>query len=552
MTPLRRFPTILLSFSAIAAAGAQSYDAAVIDRIKDEGLNRSQVMQTLSYLSDVIGARLTGSPSMKRANNWTKDKLATWGLKNEHLESWGPFGRGWQLDRFSVQVVVPQSIPLIAYPKAWSPGLRGTVTADAVWVNPKTEAELQEFKGKLRGKYVLSGAERPIEARFTPQGSRYTDAELEAMVAPQAPRVPRGGAVGRANQPDFRAQAALAAARLKFFMDEGVVAVIDGARGDDGTAFVQSASVPPPAAPVMPLGATTAVAPRRGPSVYDISAPKTVPQVSISGEQFNRLVRMSQFGEKIKLSVEMKVTFFDNDPMSYNTVAEIPGTDLKDQVVILGGHMDSWHTGTGATDNGAGVAVAMEAVRILKALDLHPRRTVRIALWSGEEEGLLGSRAYVAAHVGSYPPPAGGQGGGGGGGAGAPANRGPLTKQAEFDKISAYFNLDNGTGKIRGVYLQGNSKVGPIFSDWLTPFKNMGASTVTMRNTGSTDHVSFDGVGVPGFQFIQDTIEYDARTHHSNQDVFDRIQGDDLKQAAVIMAAFVYNTAMRDELLPRK
>jgi len=273
----------------------------------------------------------------------------------------------------------------------------------------------------------------------------------------------------------------------------------------------------------------------------------------MSAEHYNRLVRMIQQGEKPKMTVDLQVQFHAADPMAYNTVAEIPGSDLKDQIIMLGAHMDSWHSGTGATDNGAGVAVAMEAARIIQSLGLKPRRTIRVALWSGEEEGLFGSRAYAAEHLGSYPPPpAGAAAGGGGGFGGGQANRGPLTKKAEWDKVSGYFNLDNGTGKIRGVYLQGNEAVGPIFSQWLAPFKDLGATTITIRNTGSTDHVSFDGVGVPGFQFIQDTIEYDSRTHHSNQDVFDRVQGDDLKQASVVMAAFLYNTAMRDEMLPRK
>ena len=258
---------------------------------------------------------------------------------------------------------------------------------------------------------------------------------------------------------------------------------------------------------------------------------------------------MIQQGEKPKMAVDLSVKFYDNDLMGYNTVAEIPGTDLKDQVVMLGAHMDSWHSGTGATDNGAGGAVCMEAVRILKALNLQPRRTIRVALWSGEEEGLFGSRAYVAQHFASRSTPSagGGQPGGPFGGGG-----GELIKKPEYDKLSGYFNLDNGTGKIRGIYLQGNEAVGPLFREWLAPFKDMGASTVTISNTGGTDHQSFDGVGLPGFQFIQDEIEYETRTHHSNQDVYDRIQADDMKQAAVIMAAFVYNAAMRDEMLPRK
>jgi Zn-dependent M28 family amino/carboxypeptidase len=337
-------------------------------------------------------------------------------------------------------------------------------------------------------------------------------------------------------------------------MEEGALAVFDGSRSDDGTIFVQSATVPAPLAPAVPAPTATpatgtpAAPPRRGPSVWDKSAPKTVPQVTVSSEHYNRMVRMIQQGVNLKVNLDLKTSFYDKDLNAYNTVAELPGTDLKDQLVMVGGHMDSWHSGTGATDNGAGVVVAMEAIRILKALNIQPRRTIRVALWSGEEQGLFGSQAYVAQHLGSYPKPAAN----GFPGGGAPEDRGPLTRGPEYDKVSAYFNLDNGTGKIRGIYCQSNPAVAPIFAEWLKPFADLGASTVTLRNTGSTDHVSFDAIGVPGFQFIQDTIEYNTRTHHSNQDVYDRIQIDDLKQASVIMATFLYNTAMRDEKLPRK
>jgi carboxypeptidase Q len=267
----------------------------------------------------------------------------------------------------------------------------------------------------------------------------------------------------------------------------------------------------------------------------------------VSNEQYNRMARMLQQGEKLKMAVELGVKFHDEDPNAYNTIAEIPGSDLKDQVVMLGAHMDSWHSGTGATDNAVGCAVAMEAVRILKTLGLQPRRTVRVGLWSGEEEGLFGSKAYVAEHFGAYKPVTASPGSGT-----ASAAPTELERKPDYEKLSAYYNLDNGTGKIRGVYAQGNDAVRPIFREWLTPFKEMGASTVTISDTGSTDHVSFDAIGLPGFQFIQDTVEYDTRTHHSNQDVYDRAQADDLKQAAVIMATFVYNTAMRDDLMPRK
>jgi len=276
-----------------------------------------------------------------------------------------------------------------------------------------------------------------------------------------------------------------------------------------------------------------------------------VPQMTVSVEQYNRMMRMMQQGEKLKMTVDLQVEYQDQDNMGYNTIAEIPGSDLKDEIVMLGGHMDSWHSGTGATDNGAGVAVAMEAVRILQTLGLKPRRTIRIALWTGEEEGLLGSRAYVAQHFGKLEP----------GNPGVvppgtpnsqPAARPKLTTLPEYEKFSGYFNLDNGTGKIRGVYLQGNNGVRDLFSQWLMPFRDMGASTITISNTGGTDHQSFDGIGLPGFQFIQDPIDYWTRTHHSNEDVFDRVPPDDLKQAATILAAFAYNAAMEDEKLPRK
>ena len=530
-----------------------------VEKIRDEGMNRSQVMQTLSYLTDVIGPRLTASPNMKRANEWTRDQLTKWGLQNPHLEAWGPFGRGWSLKRFSAQVVEPQAIPLIAYPKAWSPGLAAPVTAEVVYIDAKTEADLEKFKGKLNGKIILTSPTRDVPAHFEALGKRLDEKALLALA--DAPE-PRGG-VNRGNFGGGRGALDFANAKLRFFQQEGAAVLIDPGRGDGGTIFVQSAAVPgPPRDP----NATTF---QRGTPPYDKSAPKVTPQLVVSIEQYNRIVRMLQAGEPVKVTVDLAVAFQDTDLMGYNTVAEIPGTDLKDEIVMLGGHMDSWHSGTGATDNGAGVSVGMEAVRIIQALGLKPRRTIRIALWSGEEQGLLGSRAYVAEHFGSMQNPAttsstssgsgneGGMGSGNGAGNGngtqtqaAPAM--VLVKKPEWEKLSGYFNLDNGTGKIRGVYLQGNEAIRPLFRQWLAPFKDTGATTLSIANTGGTDHLSFDGVGLPGFQFIQDEIEYDTRTHHSNQDVFDRIQADDMKQAATIMAAFIYNTAMRDEKLPRK
>ena len=539
--------------TAPAASTAQSNDP--IDRIKDEGMNRSQVMKTLSYLTDVIGARLTASPNMKRANEWTRDELTKWGLQNAHLEAWGPFGRGWALKRFSAQVTEPQSIPLIAYPKAWSPGTNGAITADVVYLNAKDDAELEKFKGKLKGAIVLISPPREVKARFEPMGTRRDEKDLLNLADAPEPRGPQRRLFQMT--PEQRAAMSFNAKKYQFLLDEGAAVLIEPSRiGDGGTIFVGSATVPQPL-PTEPITPNT-----RGIAPYDKSAPKLTPQLVMAVEHYNRLVRMLEAGEKVKLSVDLAVEFQDADLMGYNTVAEIPGTDLKDEIVMLGGHMDSWHSGTGATDNGAGVSVGMEAVRILQALGLKPRRTIRIALWSGEEQGLLGSRAYVAEHFGKMEtptPPAGAGNGNGSGGSSTTTAAPVLVTKPDYEKLSAYFNLDNGTGKIRGVYLQGNEAVRPLFRQWLMAFRDRpedktswGASTLSISNTGGTDHLAFDAIGLPGFQFIQDEIEYDTRTHHSNQDVFDRIQGDDMKQAATIMAAFIYNAAMLDQKLPRK
>ena len=522
-----------------------------IERIKDEGLNRSQVMQTLSYLTDVIGPRLTNSPNMKRANDWTRDKFTEWGLVNAHLEAWGPFGRGWSLKSFSAQVTEPQAIPLIAYPKAWSPGTNGQLVGDVIYLDAKNEADLQKFKGKLKGAIVLTAPTREVKAHFDAPGTRLTEKELLALADAPEP-VAR---VGRRFQltPEMIATMRFAAQKAQFLTDEGAALLVDTSRiGDGGTIFVGGATVPQPFDASSPV---RVFRPRI--SAWDKSAPKIIPQIVVAAEHYNRMARMLQQGEKVRMAVDLAVRFHDEDLMGYNTVAEIPGTNLREEVVMLGGHMDSWHSGTGATDNAAGVAVAMEAVRILQALKLQPRRTIRIALWSGEEQGLLGSRAYVAQHFGTV--------GDGSDTAAMSAmtsdgseqqQRQPptpkITTKADYDKLSAYFNLDNGTGKIRGVYLQGNEAVRPIFRRWLAPFREMGAATLSISNTGGTDHLSFDAIGLPGFQFIQDEIEYETRTHHSNQDVYDRIQSDDMKQAAVIMAAFIYNAATADEKLPRK
>lgn len=565
----RQFAATILLFALLVPYAAFSQQAGVevqqpaandpIVRIKDEGMNRSQVMQTLSYLSDVIGPRLTASPGMKRANNWTRETLEKWGMQNAHLEAWGPFGRGWSLKRFSAQVVDPLNIPLIAYPKAWSPATKGAITGAVVYLDAKTEADLEKYKGKLKGAIVLTQSPRELKARFAPLGTRQDEKSLLALADAIPPAGGRGaggggGGGGFRMTPEQRATLNFNTRKIMFAQEEGASVLVDGSRaGDGGTIFVQQATVPT----IIPEVQPATPAPRV--NAYDKVAPKILPQIVLANEHYNRIVRMLQAGENVKMEVNIGVEWQDADLMGYNTVAEIPGSDpqLKDEIVMLGGHMDSWHAGTGATDNGAGVAVAMEAMRIIQTLGLKPKRTIRIGLWTGEEEGLLGSAAYVKQHFGTLEP----------GNSGVvppgtpnsqPAAPSKLTTLPEYDKFDAYFNLDNGTGKIRGVYMQGNEAVRPIFRQWLMSFRDRpgenvwGANTLSISNTGGTDHLSFDRIGLPGFQFIQDEIEYDTRTHHSNMDVFDRIQADDMKQSATIMAAFVYQTAMRDEKIPRK
>ncbi len=566
------FPIFALGQGAVYTAPKDD-----IDKIRDEGMNRSQVMQTLSYLSDVIGPRLTASPGMKRGNEWTRDTLAKWGMMNAHLESWGPFGRGWRLKRFYAMVDGPTAFPLIAYPKAWSPGTDTLIpppppanpkakkgktppaeapanqntafTGEVVHFTATKEEELEQYKGKLKGKIILVGPIRDIKAHFDPEGKRSTDKELLDLADAPDPATIRRVGPGPGGNPNFAQAAQFNARRLRFLAEEGAAILVDAGRGDGGTIFVQQAAAvqPPP-----PAAGTPAPPPIR---LYDKAANIPI-QISTAGEHFNRVARMVDAGEKVTMTVDLAVEYQDRDPNGYNTIAEISGTDLKDQIVMLGGHLDSWQSGTGATDNGAGCAVMMEAMRIIQTLGLKPRRTIRIALWTGEEQGLLGSREYVKDHfgwMGATRPPIFGPGGfGGGGGGGQNQTPQPLTKGAEYDNLSAYFNIDNGTGKIRGVYMQGNEAVRPIFRAWLAPFKDLGADTLTLSNTGGTDHLSFDAIGLPGFQFIQDEIEYSSRTHHSNMDVFDRIQADDMKQISTIVAAFVYQAAMMDGQMPKK
>lgn len=574
--------------AAAAPASASSAPAATpapapndpVARIRDEGLNRSQVMKTLSHLTDITGPRLTGSPGLLRASEWSRDQFNAWGLANARLEPWGPFGRGWSLQRFSAQVIAPHAIPLIAYPKAWSPGLGPKpLEGEIVYVDIKKPEDFEKFRGKLRGRIVLDGAPPEVKLRFEPLATRRTDTQLMNMAnsdgtsgPPRATSATSTTGVQPSSlaSPEQRAALALTPQRYQFFSEEGVALLLQPSRiGESGTLFASSATVYPPrnakvaepapkdeAAP--PGAKKKSSAPLRSVSAWKTDAPPIIPQLVLAIEHFNRLVRMTQQGEKLRVLVDLQAEYHTENLMSANVLAEIPGTDLAHEIVMLGAHLDSWHSGTGATDNAAGCAVAMEAVRILQTLELKPRRTIRVALWTGEEQGLLGSKAYVAEHFGVVKgAPAAGTAPARDESdpfAAAPRSSTPveIEKKPAHAQLSAYFNLDNGAGKIRGVYLQNNETVRPIFRQWLKPFKDLGADTLTLASTGGTDHLSFDAVGLPGFQFIQDELEYNTRTHHGNMDVYDRTVADDLKQASAIMAAFVYQAAMRDEKIPRK
>jgi len=523
-----RFAGLIASISLISAIAwsqekQEKVDLETITRIRYEGFRNSKVMDYATGLMDSIGERLTGSPNMKRANEWTRDQLTAMGLSNAHLEPWGPFGRGWANQYVNVRMTAPDIAPLLVYAKAWTPGTNGVVTGKCIRVNIEKKEDFDKYKGKLAGMILIFGPDAEVKPIIEAPYKRYTDDDLAKTAEYQIPgeRPPFRFA-------DFVKRQQFVKELNQFLADEKVLAVIDHSRGTagGGTVFVQSGGS------------------------YKTGETTTIPQLTMASEHWSRISRLLYQKKEVTLELNVVNTFYDDDPMQYDTIAELPGTDKKDELVMLGAHLDSWHAGTGATDNGAGTIVMMEAMRILKTLDIKPRRTIRIGLWSGEEEGLLGSQGYVQQHFGSRPPmddPAM---------KGMPTlmrrEAGPVTVKPEQAKVSGYFNVDNGTGKIRGIYLQENEAVLPIFEAWMHPFKDLDMTTITMRNTGGTDHQSFDAVGIPGFQFIQDPVEYESRTHHSNMDVYDRLQPEDLKQMAVIVASFVYNTAMRDQMLPRK
>lgn len=491
---------------SIGLAAQEKLDLVTLQRIRKEGLENSKVMDFLSWLTDVHGPRLSNSPQYRKGGEWVVSKLSELGLVNAKLEPWGTFGRGWEMQRVYAAMTAPQYMPMIAYPKAWTPGTDGVVKGAPVLVDVKTAKELEKFKGQVKGAIILTRGEQPLTISFDPHADRHTEEELAKLtLSPELGALPPS----MPNIQDMMARQQLQMAIAKFFKDEGAAVLLEPGKGRDGTVFVA------------------------GGGSHMKGAIPPAPQVVVAPEHYNRIVRILQKKVPVELEIEVQARFVEDDLTGMNVVAEIPGVDkkLKGEIVMLGGHFDTWHTGTGATDNSAGCAVAMEAVRILKALGVQPRRTIRVAMWDAEEQGLFGSREYVKAHF---------------------YDRAKKEKKPEYDRLSVYFNYDNGGGRIRGIYAQNNLAAAVLFEDWLKPLRDLGATTVALRNTGGTDHLSFEGVGLPGFQFIQDEIEYDTRTHHANMDVYDHVNRGDLIQAATVMAVFVYNAAMRDEKFPRK
>lgn len=519
---------------------------AVVHRIKEQAFRDGKVMDHLFWLTDANGPRLTGSPGFRSAANWALQALSQWGAAQPHLEPWGRFGRSWAVQRFELSLLSPTYARLGGVPKAWSTGTSGPVSGtlvlaplffdrddrdDALDLNRLTErlrAYAQAHRGKLRGQFVLLESPRDLALPKDSEPLRYDDKKLGelaqalAMTPPEPyewpllrlPRDPKKRHTLLSHLPkevlwDFFDRRRRVFDELRrFFKSEGVLGVFStDERGDGALVFAESTGA------------------------WDESQTLPPASVVLGPEEYDRLARLVEKKAVVRVQLDLKVSISEHDQDGVNVVAELPGGRKKDELVMMGAHLDSWIGGTGATDNAVGCAVMLEAFRILKTLALPMDRTVRLVLWDGEEQGLYGSRGYVKQHFGD-----------------------PVTMQLkpEHGKVAAYFNLDNGSGKIRGVYLQGNDMVRPIFEQWLLPFKDEGATGLTIRNTEGTDHMSFDAVGLPGFQFIQDPLDYGSRTHHSTLDVYEHAQASDLLQAAVIVASFVYNAANRHEMLPRK
>jgi hypothetical protein len=485
---------------------ADTPDLAAVERLKREA-DRAQVAAVARNLTDVYGPRLTGSPHLKASADYVVDRLHAWGIQNASYERWGPFGPGWTTDRFIALALAPQSYPLLAFPKAWTPGTQGEVIADAVFAPIETDQDFESHRGRLRGKFVLTTT--PKETRAPAVVKRvYSDDDLAALSQPAASTASQGAPT--------RAELEFARRRMKFYVDEQVAALLEPSPLEGGIVLAGDGR----------LRDDSAFA---GNGLYPWPD-EVAPQLVLAAEQYNRIARMLQSGSTVTLEANVTNSYLPAQPDSFNVIADIPGAGLASQVVMLGAHLDSWHAGTGATDNAAGCAVALEAMRILKAAGLKMRRTVRLALWTGSEQGLQGSRSHVRLHLADG------------------AQKEPKPAHAA---LSAYFDLDAGTGAIRGLYLEGNQAVAPVFASWMTPFRSEGMTVLSPRSAGDGDHRSFDEVGVPGFRFIQDPHEYDT-TRHTNVDTYERLRIDDLTRNAVIVASFVYHAANRTDLLPRK
>lgn len=521
MTTTIRFLVIALGLAHGGRVLAQEpVDRAAIARIREEGFQRSQVMTFAAYMTDVLGPRLTGSPGLRRAEQWATTTMTGLGLTSVVIEPWGEHGVGWTNVYTSLHLLEPTYQPVIGYPLAFTPGTRGKVTGEARIVSIGTEADFAKYRGQLEGAIVLATPPGPIGLRFTPDATRFTAEELRALEHTTI------GAPTGIDSIEYRWNPVIktylpvgspaassgpsATEKLKFFKSENVGVVLQAAPGQDGTVFVDG----------------------RPGSRQDRSyrgVMESPPMVAVAAEHYNRIYRVAAQGIPARVEIEIRNALDTSVTTADNVTGEIAGSDLKDQVVMLGGHFDSWHAATGATDDAAGVAVALEAMRILKTIGVKPRRTIRVALWSYEEGGVVGSRAYVERHFGSVAKP------------------GP-----DYEKLAAYFNVDNGAGRIRGIYLHGNERVRPIFEAWLAPFADLEATTITINNAFGVDALAFDQAGLPGFQFIQDPLDYESRTHHSNMDVFDRLPADDMRRNAVILASMVYLAAMREQPLPRE
>jgi hypothetical protein len=521
---MKKIVLTLLGLSVSTAYASNDLDIA--NQIRAEGFYNSQVMHTLEQLTDNIGPRLSGSPQMKKANDWTLDKLKSWGLSKAYLDAYD-FGRGWSHDSASIELLSPREVSLHGIPVAWTPGTKGNITGDVVIFDAASEADLAQYKGKLKGKIIMMGAGKNIDEPENSVFKRYDSGELSKLKDFDVMRGPshspwvsadrRDGAMQRYN---FRQQL------NRFLKQEKVAGVIYRSWRQGGLINVFGQD-------------------------HRVGKTFPVPAIIIEAEHYNLMSRMIDNGKTPKLSLNIDARFHDEDRNGYNTIAEITGSDNEPEIVMVGGHLDSWHASDGAVDNGAGVAVSMEAMRILSTLDFTPKRTIRIGLWSGEEQGLFGSAAYVDEHFATRPKPEDKNE------RALPnylwKNQGwPIETKPDHEKFSVYFNMDNGSGRFRGIYTEGNVAAKSVFGNWFSPYSDLSTGTITNKSTGGTDHESFDDVGLPGFQFIQDKLDYGSRLHHTHIDSIDHVVEADLKQASVILAGFLYKAAMAEERMPRK